>query len=125
MPRTTIAASSILTPVGPFPILPVGALSLDLAWQAADVANLNQFSMGTGKYMLLARNVHASIGYTVTLTSAPDERRRTGDITAYALAFGKVMAYLLDQQAGWIQSDGMLYFAGSNASVQFCVIRIT
>lgn len=125
MPRTTIPAASIITPVGPYPTLPPAALSLDLAWQAADPTNFNQFAMGTGKYLILARNVHATIGYTVTLTSIADERRRTGDITTYALAALKQLAFLVDQQAGWLQTDGMFYLTGSNASVEFCIIRLT
>ncbi len=124
MPRTPLASSSIITPLGPYPTLPVSALALDLAWQAADPTNLNQFAMGQGKYIILARNVHATTGYTVTFTSAPDERKRTGDITTYALAAGKVMAFLVDQQAGWMQSDGMFYLTGSNASVEFCILRL-
>ncbi len=124
MPRTTIPAASIITPLGPYPTLPVTALALDLTWQAADPTNLNQFALGQGKYIILARNVHATTGYTVTFTSSVDERKRTGDITTYALAAGKVMAFLVDQQAGWIQSDGMFYLTGSNASVEFCILRL-
>lgn len=125
MPRTAIPSASIITPLGPYPTLPVAALALDLVWQAADASNLNQFPMGTGKYLILARNVHASTSYTVTLTSAPDERKRTGDITTYALAAGKQLAFLVDQQAGWIQSDGQFYLTGENSSIQFCIIRLT
>ena len=124
MPRTTIAASSIITPLGPHPTLPVTALGLDLAWQAADPTNFNQFALGTGKFLILARNVHASIGYTVTFTSIADHLKRTGDITTYALAFGKVMAFMVDLQVGWIQTDGMFYMTGSNASVEFCILRL-
>lgn len=124
MGRTAIPAASIITPLGPYPTLPVTALALDLTWQAADVANGNQFALGTGKYLLLVRNVHATIGYTFTLTSSADERRRTGDITTYALAATKQAAFLLDQQAGWKQTDGNFYLAGSDVSIQFCVIRL-
>lgn len=124
MPRTAIAASSIITPLGPYPTLPVTALALDLAWQAADPTNLNQFALGTGKYLILVRNVHATTGYTFTLTSSADERKRTGDVTTYALAATKQAAFLVDQQAGWIQSDGMFYLAGNNASVEFCILRL-
>lgn len=125
MARTTIPAASIITPLGPYPTLPVSALALDLAWQAADASNLNQFALGTGKYIVLARNVHATTPFTVTLTSAPDERKRTGDITTYSIAAGKQIAFLLDQQEGWIQSDGMFYLTGSDANIQFCIIRLT
>jgi hypothetical protein len=126
MGRTAIAASSIITPLGPYPTLPVTALALDLAWQAADASNSNQFTLGTGKYLILARNVHAVTGYTVTFTSVADSPfKRTGDITTYALAATKQMAFLVDQQVGWLQTDGMFYLTGSNASVEFCIIRLT
>lgn len=125
MPRTAIAATSILTPLGPYPTIPVTALAMDLVWQAADPSNFNQFALGTGKWLILARNVHASIGYTVTFTSVADVPfKRTGDITTYALAFGVQLAFMVDQQAGWIQTDGMFYLTGSNASVQFCILRL-
>lgn len=125
MPRTAIAAASIITPLGPYPTLPVSALALDLTFQAADVSNKNQFAMGTGKYIVLARNVHATTSYTITLTSSADERKRTGDITTYSIAAGKQIAFLVDQQAGWIQTDGQFYLEASNASIEFCIIRLT
>lgn len=124
MARTTIPAASIITPLGPYPTLPVSALALDLTWQAADASNSNQFALGQGKYIILARNVHATTPYTITLTSVADERKRTGDITTYSIAAGKQIAFLLDQQAGWVQSDGNFYLTGSNASVEFCILRL-
>lgn len=125
MPRTAIPAASIIAPLGPYPTLPVAALALDLTWQAADTVNFNQFPMGTGKYLLLARNVHATTPFTITLTSVADERKRTGDITTYSIAAGKQAAFLLDQQAGWAQTDGNFYLAGSDVSIQFCIMRLT
>ena len=124
MARTTIAAASIITPLGPYPTLPVSALALDLTFQAADSTNFNQFALGQGKYIVLARNVHATTPFTVTLTSAPDERKRTGDIATYSIAAGKQIAFLLDQQAGWVQTDGMFYLTGSAASIEFCIIKL-
>ncbi len=124
MGRTAIAAASIITPLGPYPTLPVSALALDLTWQAADAVNGNQFSLGQGKYIIHARNVHATTPYTITLTSIADERKRTGDITTYSIAAGKQVAFLLDQQVGWAQTDGMFYLTGSNASIEFCIIRL-
>lgn len=124
MARTVIAAASIITPLGPYPSLPVSALALDLAWQAADTTNQNYFPLGTGKYLILARNVHATTPYTITLTSSVDERKRTGNISTYSLAAGKVAAFMVDQQVGWIQSDGGFYLEGSNASIEFCILRL-
>lgn len=124
MGRTAIAAASIITPLGPYPTLPVSALALDLTWQAADAGNGNQFALGQGKYLILARNVHATTPYTITLTSIADERKRTGDITTYSIAATKQAAFLLDQQVGWAQTDGMFYLTGSNASIEFCIIKL-
>ena len=124
MGRTAIAAGSIITPLGPYPTLPVGALALDLTWQAADAGNGNQFSLGQGKYLILARNVHATTPYTITFTSVADERKRTGDITTYSIAATKQAAFLLDQQVGWAQTDGMFYLTGSNASIEFCILKL-
>lgn len=125
MPRTSIPSASIITPLGPYPTLPVAALALDLTWQAADTSNLNQFLLGQGKYIILARNTHATTSFTLTLTSAPDDFKRSGDITTYSIAAGKQIAFLVDKQAGWVQSDGMFYLAGSGASIEFCIIKLT
>lgn len=124
MARTAIAAASIILPLGPYPTLPVSALALDLAWQAADSVNFNQFPLGQGKYLILARNVHATTPFTVTLTSVADARKRTGDITAYSIAAGKQIAFLLDNHEGWLQPDGNFYLAGSAASIEFCIIKL-
>jgi hypothetical protein len=124
MPRTTIPVASIITPLGPYPTLPVAALSLDLTWQASDVASFNQFVPGQGKYIILARNVHATTPFTVTFTSVADERKRTGDITTYSIAATKQIAFLLDQSAGWVQTDLNFYMAGSDVSIQFCILKV-
>lgn len=124
MARTTIPTASIITPIGPYPSLPVAALAAHLTWQASDVANLNQFPLSSGKYVILMRNVHASSAFTWTLTSATDERRRTGDISTYSLAAGAQSAFLLDNYVGWLQSDGMMYLNGSDANIQFCILRL-
>lgn len=125
MPRTSIPSASIITPLGPYPSLPVSALALDLTWQAADSTNLNQFPLGQGKYIILARNVHASSPFTLTLTSAADEYKRTGDITTYSIAAGKQIAFLVDKISGWVQSDGMFYLTGSAASIELCILKLT
>lgn len=125
MPRTSIPSASIITPLGPYPSLPVAALALDLTWQAADTSNLNQFLLGQGKYIILARNVHATTPFTVTLTSAPDDFKRSGDISTYSIAAGKQIAFLVDKQAGWVQTDGMFYLQASGTSIEFCVLKLT
>jgi len=112
-----------VTPLGPYPTLPVSATTLDLAWTAADVSNFNSFLL-QGPAIILVRNVHASSPFTFTLTSSADARGRTGDITTYSLAAGKVAAFNLNSTAGWLQTDGSFYLAGSDVSIQFCIIRL-
>lgn len=120
MPRTTITP---ITPLGPYPSLPVAANALDIAYTAADVANKNQV-LFNGPKLILARNSHATMPYTVTLTSKVDSRNRGGDITTYSLEAGDVMAFKIDNAEGWQQSDGYLYFEASNASVLFAVLNL-
>ncbi len=120
MPRTTLTP---VTPLGPYPTLPVAANALDLTWTAADTVNLNQFLLN-GRKLLLARNVHATTAFTFTLTSIADSKKRTGDIGPFTLQAGEVAAFLIDQSEGWIQTDGYLYLQGSDASIQFCVVTL-
>jgi hypothetical protein len=109
------------TPAGPYPGI-VGAGALALTFAPADVANGNAFPL-SGHELLVAWNSGAS-AYTVTLTSTPDSRGRTSDITAYSIAAGgfAVFSYVAGTE-GWIQSDGNAYVSASNAAIQFAVIR--
>lgn len=118
MARTTITKTTV---VGPYPTLQPAADSLDVAFTAADTGNKNQFAP-TGDDVLLAWNSGAS-PYTITITSVADERNRTGDITTYSLAAGDICAFRIKVQ-GWRQSDGMVYFEGSNTAVKFAVLSL-
>ena len=111
----------IITPVGPYPALPVAALALDIAFTAADVANGNAF-VATGKEILLMHNADAS-SHNVTLTSQPINGR-TGDIANYALGAGLYAAFEFSSTAGWLESDdGRIHISADNAQVEFAVIR--
>jgi hypothetical protein len=95
-----------------------------LVWTAADVSLLNSFAM-SGKDLVLAWNTHATIGYTVTITSAPDPIfGRSKDITTEAIAAGAIRCYGVPQLDGWRQTDGSFYLQASNASVVFAVISL-
>lgn len=121
MPRTTVNAS---TPAGPYPVLPLTANVADLTMTAADVANLNQAAFGNANAILLiAQNSHATTPYDVTIESAPDGLNREGDITDYVLQAGDIAAFKLARN-GWRQSDGNLYFDGSNAAIKFGIIKL-
>jgi hypothetical protein len=119
MPRTTITKK---TAPGGYPILPVTADSLDLAMTAADVANKNQFAAG-GNDLLIAQNSGAS-PYTFSVTSVADEKKRTGDVSAYSLGAGELAILGPFPAAGWMQPDGMIYLEANNAAVKFAIIAI-
>ncbi len=120
MPRVTLTP---ITPLGPYPTLPLSANAADVTFTAADATNKNQV-LFNGPKLLLAKNSHATTAYTVTLTSKADNRNRTGDVTTYSLEAGDIMAFRIDSAEGWQQADGYLYFEASNASVLFAVINL-
>lgn len=118
MARTSITKSTLQ---GPYPTLPVTANLLDLTFEAADVANKNQFA-GAGDDILLAWNTGAS-AYTVTFTSVADDKKRTGDVTTYSIGAGDIAAFRF-KDAGWKQSDGKIYIEAENAAVKFAVAAL-
>lgn len=93
-----------------------------LTMTAADVANMNQFTAG-GKDLLVIHNTGGS-DYTFTVTSSADERGRTKDITTETVAAGvyKIVGPL--ELTGWVQADGKVYIAGSNAVVKFGIVAL-
>jgi hypothetical protein len=118
MARTSLTKSTLL---GPYPSLQPAADALDLTFDAADVANKNQFA-ASGDDLILAWNSGAS-PYTITLSSAVDDKNRPGDITAFSLAAGDIAAFRVKTQ-GWTQSDGKVYLEASNAAIKFAVIAL-
>lgn len=122
MPRQTIAAS---VPAGPYPaVLPIAVNSADITMTAADVANKSQAAYGAASSLLvLVQNTHASAAGDVSIESAPDGLNREGDITDYVLQAGDIAAFLLPRN-GWRQTDGNLYFDGSDATIKFGIIKL-
>ena len=119
MARTTLVKT---VAKGNSPSLPLGAGSVTATFAAADVGNMNQFLPG-GEDLLIAYNSGAS-PYTVTITSAPDQMNRTGDITTYSLAAGDIAVFGPFKLMGWVQADGYVYLQASNASVKLAVIAM-
>jgi hypothetical protein len=119
MPRTALTPQS---PPGSYPALPLGAGTADIAFTAADATNFNSF-VSTGRELLLVNNPSAS-AYTVTVHSVADPLKRTGDITTYSVAAGKVSMLGPFLQSGWLQSDGTVWVDGSNAALLFAVLRL-
>jgi|SRR5712664_93150 len=120
MARTALPATAIKTVKGPNPGT-VNAGDLTTVPQAADVANGNNFVPATND-VLHATNTGAG-PFTVTLTSAPDERKRLADITAYNLAIGDTITFNYGDLIGWIQSDGTVWINASNVAIKFWVER--
>lgn len=115
MPRTAI---TVVNPVGPFPDLPVAADALDVAGTAADAANGNSAAFGNHNRLLVTWVNTGAGARTVTITSAEDIYKRTGDITDFSVGAGEHGAFLAERN-GWLQSDGTLYIDGEHAEVVF------
>ena len=121
MARPTLTRT---TPLGPFPTLPVSANALDVTMTAADATNNNQFVLD-GPVLIVARNSGAG-ARTITLTSVADAvtKNRTGDVTAYSIGAGETAAFLINDMAGWRQTDGYMYLEAEHAEVLFGIIRL-
>lgn len=119
------AVRTTLTAVTP-PSLTAGALtanSADFTFTAADTSNLNEVVL-SGREILLVYNSDGTNPYTFTVTSVADALGRTGDITTYSLAAGEYGVVGPFPVIGWSQSNGKLYFQGSNAAIKFAIIKI-
>lgn|SRR5574337_497580 len=119
MARTALP---IISPLGSYPALPLGAGSAAFVFTAADAVNNNSFA-STGKELLLIQNTAASAG-TVTIHSVIDSLKRTGDITAYSVAATSFAILGPFNQPGWLQSDGTVWVDGSAATILFAVVRL-
>ena len=116
MARTAISATTLLGAYGDYSV----ANAADITFTAADTVNQNEIVLRQGD-ILLAWNQGAS-PYTVTVTSV-ELYGRTGDVSAYSIGAGEIMAFGPVQPAGWKQSAGELYFEANNASVYFAILR--
>lgn len=112
MPRTT--ATALIVPA------PLVTTLTAITWTAIDAANGNQIR-STGKEQILFRNDDAG-AVTVTVTSRA-LNGRTGDIAAVSVPAAAYRMTQIFPQAGWRQSDGMLYFSASDADMKFAVLR--
>ncbi len=120
MPRTLLLATAIKTVKGPNPGT-VNAGDLTVVPVAADVANGNNFVPAPND-VLHVWNSGAG-PFTITLTSAPDERKRLADITTYNLAINDIITFNYGDLIGWIQSDGTVWINGANVAIKFWVER--
>lgn len=100
----------------------IGAGALGLAFTAADTTNKNEF-VGSGREMIVARNVGAS-PYTVTISSAPDVLGRVKDVGPYSIPANGVAVFGPVPLHGFAQTSRKIYLEGSNASIEFAVVRV-
>lgn len=119
MARTNIPAQSL---IGAYPSLPISAGGADLTFTAADAVNGNSTPLVDNKTVLLAYNTD-SAPHNVSVNSVADTLNRTGDITNYSVAAGKVAAFGPFKAAGWANSN-TLQFSGADATVEFAVITL-
>ncbi len=115
-------AVPITTAVAGYPATPLAANALDYVYTAAGASFADGAGFPlTGREVLLIKGGAGAT--TVTISSVVDEKKRTGDITAFAIGIGEFCAIQLPVD-GWRQPDGQLYFAASAADVSFAVLRL-
>lgn len=119
MPRTALP---IITAPGPYPSLPFTANAQDMVFTAGDAGNNNSF-VSTGRELVIVQNTGAG-ARTVTFLSVADDKRRTGDITAYSLGAGEFGIFGPFATDGWKQTDGTISVNPEHAEVKFAVIRL-
>ncbi len=118
MPRIT---HTVQVPLGSIGDYSVGDAA-DIAFLAADVANMEQF-VTTGKEFILARNVGGG-PFLITVSSTNDPFNRTGDITDYSLGAGEFAIFGPFDRTGWKQAgSAFIFFEANNVAIEFAVIR--
>lgn len=113
MPRLDIARTTVPSTYAAAPVVA-------LTFTTADPANNHQIR-ATGREKLIVRNNHATIAYTITITSSVDVYGRTKDVTAYsipALATVTIGPFPLE---GWVQTNGYINVDAANASLLLAV----
>lgn len=117
-------AATVLTPitkVGPYPTLPVTALSLDVAWTTGDAVNTNAIAVSGGtRYLLLMRNTHATLAKTVTIASvASSPHNRKGDITSYSIGAGLYSHIYFSSTDGWMDGNNQIVITPQTTDISF------
>lgn len=118
MARTAITPQNV---PGSYPGT-IAANGADFTWAAADVTNKNQF-ISTGRELLLVKNDDVA-AQTITINSAQDPYKRTGDISSYSLGIAEFAVFGPFPVLGWIQSDSNIYLEASSANIKFAVLKL-
>lgn len=119
MARTTLTKT---TACGSYPTLQPAVNTLDLTLTAADTASKNQFA-ASGNDLIIAQNTGAG-AHTVTITSVPNQKNRTGDITAYSIGAGEIAVIGPLKNLGWTQTDRNIYLEANHAEVKFGIVTL-
>ena len=111
----------VITPLGPYPTLPVSALALNFVFTTADSVNFDQFNF-TGRELIIIRNSTGG-ALTVTLESAADSLNRTGDVTTYTVGIGLFAMFWVGAVPGW-NNAGQFFLRSSASTMDYAVIKI-
>lgn len=111
----------VITPLGPYPTIPVAVNTLDFVFTTADSVNFDQFVF-TGRELIVVRNSTAG-ALTFTLESAVDPQNRVGDITAFSLAAGEFGVFWCGNMVGW-NNGGQFFLRSSASTIDYAIIRI-
>ena len=119
MAETLVAIQDLLAPFD----VP-SAEGADFTFAASDLANGNYF-LCTGREVLLVQNENAG-AQTITITSVPDEKGRSEDITTYSIGIGEFAMFGvgLTNSKGWKQTDGKILLQTSAVDVNLAVVRL-
>lgn len=119
MARTAIAAHTL---VGSYPELPLAPAEADLIFTANDDPVSRQTALVNAKTVVIVYNTDVS-AHTITFTSVENTTHRTGDITAYSVAAGKLAAFGPFQSAGWAYG-GQLQIDVSDPKLRLSVLTL-
>lgn len=111
----------VITPLGPYPTLPVPALALNFVFTTADSVNFDQFNF-TGRELIIIRNSTGG-ALTVTLESAVDPLNRTGDVTTYSIGAGLFSMFWVGAVPGW-NNAGQFFLRSSASTMDYAVVKI-
>lgn len=113
----------ITSPIDAYPIVPISAGSLNLAFAAADPVNKNAAEFGShDALMIIALNAGGAA--TLSIDSALNAQNRLGDIESYAIG-GGITSIFIARRDGWRQPDGTLHFEADSAAVFFAIVPLT
>lgn len=124
MARTNIAAQSpspLFKPYYP-PSGGLSALAADLVLTLNTDPTDRSTALIDGKTMVLAYNTD-TLSHTITIGSAPDTLNRSGDITTYAVAAGKVSVFGPFPAVGWANA-GLLNIDVTDSHLVLAVITL-